>query len=392
MAQIADALRRVARTVPATPAIAVRGGPVLTYRLLDERTDRLANAMLGAGLRPGDTVGAWMEDGHEYFELYLAAAKAGLVVVPVNARFKAEEAQYALERADVRALFFTDGVAEMVEDALAARKVVVAATPGVQRPLGALFFEDFLAGGSATVPTVTVPDDAPMILAFTSGTTGYPKAAVLSQGSVVRVCRSQVMALRIPTRGVRAHTNSMSFTSSVTAHLMPTLYTGGLSVLMGKNWDMDDLFQVVRQFDVTHTTVPSPLVRDFVEAAESAPHQLATLQSVLHAGSKVDASLLERMGALLGGRFVEAWGMTENSGGVACATSFLDTAKFPDAAGPSSRGVAVFETVGRCRTTEKPSVNSSSNRRAWPTAISTTRRRARRRSVRTATTAVTSVR
>nr|MDT0664092.1 AMP-binding protein [Micromonospora sp. DSM 115978] len=147
--------------------------------------------------------------------------------------------------------------------------------------------------------------------------------------------------------GVRAHTNSMSFTSSVTAHLMPTLYTGGLSVLMGKNWDMDELFHFVEQFGVTHTTIPSPLVRDFLEAAEAAPQRLATLQSVLHAGSKVDASVLERMGGLLGGRFVEAWGMTENSGAVACATSFLDTASFPDTAGVSARGPAVFETVGR---------------------------------------------
>src|SRR4051812_9354573 len=127
MAQIADALRRVARTVPSTPAIGSWHGRTLTYGELDERTDRLANGLLGAGLAPGDTVGAWMEDGHEYFEVYLAAAKAGLITVPVNARFKSEEARYALERADVRALFFTDGVAGMVEDAVGPRDLVVAA-------------------------------------------------------------------------------------------------------------------------------------------------------------------------------------------------------------------------------------------------------------------------
>nr|MDT0667878.1 AMP-binding protein [Micromonospora sp. DSM 115978] len=127
--------RRVARSAASTPAIAVRGGPTLTYGQVDERTDRLANAMLGAGLRPGDTVGAWMEDGHEYFEVYLAVAKSGLVVVPVNARFTADEARYAFERADVRALFFTDGVAGMVEDAVGPRELRFAATPGTQRPI-----------------------------------------------------------------------------------------------------------------------------------------------------------------------------------------------------------------------------------------------------------------
>src|SRR5207248_2933104 len=134
-------------------------------------------------------------------------------------------ARYALERADVRALFFTDGVAGMVEEAVGARELLFAATAGHERPIGALSFEGLLAGGASHSSIAVPADDAPLILAFTSGTTGYPKAAVLSQRSVVSVCRSQVMSLRIPARGVRAHTNSMSFTSSVTAHLMPTLYT-----------------------------------------------------------------------------------------------------------------------------------------------------------------------
>lgn len=341
MTGIADALRRVAHTAD-TPAIGERGGRMLTYGQLDERTDRLANALLGTGLTPGDTVGAWMEDCHEYFELYLAVAKAGLIIVPVNARFKSEEARYALERADVRALFFTDGLAPLVEQAVDARELRLVATTGTERPCGAGGFEDLLAAASPNAPSGPAPaGDAPLILAFTSGTTGYPKAAVLTQRSVVNVCRSQVMSLRMPLRGVRAHTNSMSFTSSVTAHLLATLYVGGTSILLGKNWDMDDLFALVEQYGVTHTTIPSPLVPDFIAAAETAPERLATIQSILHAGSKVDPDLLRHLGSVVGPRLVEAWGMTENSGGLVCATSALD------AAGRSRLGGAVFETVGQ---------------------------------------------
>ena len=68
MITIAAALERMARRAPSTPALAVRGGRHLTYAELEARTNRLVAALVGSGLGPGDAVGAWMEDGHEYLE------------------------------------------------------------------------------------------------------------------------------------------------------------------------------------------------------------------------------------------------------------------------------------------------------------------------------------
>ncbi|SHL07638.1 fatty-acyl-CoA synthase [Pseudonocardia thermophila] len=338
---IADALAAIARRSPASPAVGRRGERLRTYAELHERTDRLANAFTAAGLRPGAPVGAWMEDCPEYLEVYLAAAKAGLVVVPVNARFTAEEARYALDRGDVQALVFTDGTAPKVEEAAADRPLRLTLTPGTERVAGAAAYQDVLAAAAATRAAAAVPGDAPYIMAFTSGTTGFPKAAVLTHRSVMTVCRSQVAATRLPAYGVRAHTNSMSFTSSVSAHLLPTLFTGGASVLMGTGWHVDDLLDVVERYRATHTTIPSPFVRDLVEHLGGAPDRLGSLQSILHAGSKVDGSLLQQLGELAGARFVEGWGMTENSGGLVCSTSALDVL------GASPIGSAVFDTVGR---------------------------------------------
>ncbi|MCW3019229.1 MAG: AMP-binding protein, partial [Solirubrobacterales bacterium] len=79
---------------PARTAVRMRDGRSLTYAQLDERSDRLANALRARGLLPGDRVGAWMEDCVEYVELYVAAAKAGVVMVPVNARLRPAEAHH----------------------------------------------------------------------------------------------------------------------------------------------------------------------------------------------------------------------------------------------------------------------------------------------------------
>src|SRR4051812_21443671 len=98
-----------ARRSPGRNAIKDRSGRSRSYAALDERTTRLANGLLGQGLDRGDRVAAWMEDTIEYVELYLGAAKAGLVVVPINARFMPDEALHQLTDASARVLVCTPG-------------------------------------------------------------------------------------------------------------------------------------------------------------------------------------------------------------------------------------------------------------------------------------------
>ena len=78
-----------ARRSPDRDALRDRAGAAVTYRTLDERTSRLATGLLDAGLAPGDRAATWMTDGFAYVEIYLACAKAGLVVCPINDRHTA---------------------------------------------------------------------------------------------------------------------------------------------------------------------------------------------------------------------------------------------------------------------------------------------------------------
>src|ERR1700733_2538742 len=95
---------------PNRTAVKLRGGRAVSYAELDDRTDRLANALLAQGLNPGDRVAVWMEDGVEYVELYVAVAKAGLVMVPINARLHPAEATYHLTDSGARAIVWTAGL------------------------------------------------------------------------------------------------------------------------------------------------------------------------------------------------------------------------------------------------------------------------------------------
>jgi len=115
---VADILQTSRRRFPDRVAVKTRDGAARTYRELDLRSTKLANGLLTAGLSHGDRICAWLPDSVEYVELYLAAAKAGLVLVPVNARLVAAEAAYIIANADPAMLIWSSAHDEQVPSLL----------------------------------------------------------------------------------------------------------------------------------------------------------------------------------------------------------------------------------------------------------------------------------
>src|SRR5262249_33526424 len=154
-------------------------------------------------------------------------------------------------------------------------------------------------------------------------TTGRPKGAMLTHRSILGICRLNAMSYRLPAFSVAAVTGSLSFPAVMPAHVLCHLYVGGTSVIMGR-WDPESLVDVVEGERVTFTYVPTPTIADFVAHAERVPGKWASLQSVLHSASRATPEQRASLSGLLGGRFVEGWGMTENSGGLMTATTRAD--------------------------------------------------------------------
>jgi len=155
----------------------------MTFRQWDERSCRLANALLGLGLAKGGRVAVLAYNCVEWAEIYAATAKAGLVAVPVNFRLLGPEVRFIVEDAEASALIVQDELLGVVEDIRADLPV----PPGNlihfgERPCPAGFraYEDLLAAASSREPGVPVLPSDPWMLMYTSGTTGHPKGAVRS--------------------------------------------------------------------------------------------------------------------------------------------------------------------------------------------------------------------
>jgi fatty-acyl-CoA synthase len=324
-----DVIADVARRWPQRRAIEVLGGPAVTYRTFDDRTTRLANALLSVAV-PGDRIAAWLPTGVEYLEVYGAVAKAGLVLVPVHERFTADEAAYLLDDSQARVL---------IHGAPMEERVAQLDTTALGRIVPAAVYEEFLSAGAATMPAGPAADDL-FLVAYTSGTTGFPKGAMVTHGAVFRGVRVTAMASRLVAYGTQAYASSMSFVPTVTAQLLPHLALAGRVLLCG-GWDPGRVVDAIDRHRATYAYVPTPGLADFAAAViASGPQRCPSLATVLHAGSKAPPAALAAAADVLGSRFVEGWGMTENSGFLLTATTAEDMA-------PPGPSVEILASVGR---------------------------------------------
>jgi acyl-CoA synthetase (AMP-forming)/AMP-acid ligase II len=181
----ADLFEGVADAVPDHTAL-VCDGRRYTFGELDERSTRLANHLIGAGVAVGDHVGIYAYNGNEWVEAMFGIWKARAVPINVNYRYVEAELTYLFDNADLTALVhgreFIPRI-EAVRDDLPKLEVFVSIEDGSDEELatiGAVEYEAALAAASAErVPGPRSPDDLYML--YTGGTTGMPKGVMWRQ-------------------------------------------------------------------------------------------------------------------------------------------------------------------------------------------------------------------
>lgn len=156
-----------------------------TYPELNQRVNRLAHSLLSLGLEKGDKVAVLLENSIEIIEIYLATAKTGIIIVPINFRLKGREVEYIANNSDAKAFIVHDAFARTADEIKPKLKNIPAenyiavgsAAKGYRE------YEAFIADSPDTEPDILVEPNDTWILIYTSGTTGKPKGVVRSHES-----------------------------------------------------------------------------------------------------------------------------------------------------------------------------------------------------------------
>ena len=157
-----------------------------TYAEFGARVDRVARALVGIGLQPGDRMGIWAPNCAEWLLVQYASAKAGVILVNVNPAYRTSELEFVLNQSGCRVLI--SARAFKSSDYVAMVREVAPRCPALERTvfLDSGDWEELLAAGDAelSLPAGLQFDD-PINIQYTSGTTGFPKGATLTHHNIL---------------------------------------------------------------------------------------------------------------------------------------------------------------------------------------------------------------
>ncbi len=294
-------------------------GRTLNFAEVNARVNRLANALLDAGVLPGDRLAVLAVDSHCYMETLLASMKLGTIYVPLNYRLAPSEVVTLMEESGAKWLFVSQNYADLASELLDKVSQLERVVVFEQIRSAHMDFESLVAGSHDGEPACDVADEDILGLAFTSGTTGRPKGVLQSH---------RMMKMMVTNGMVHLQSTEGEFRYSAA----PMFHIGGMAMAMhGVALGFPNLFMpqfdpaaVVRWLqsgEITSVFLVPTMINRILDVPGVEGHDYSNLKSIVYGGGPITPMLLRRALDVFNCDFIQTFAAGTEAGGQTVLTA-----------------------------------------------------------------------
>jgi acyl-CoA synthetase (AMP-forming)/AMP-acid ligase II len=286
-----------------------------TYPQMNHRINKLANSLISLGLQKGDKIAVLLENCIEICELFMATAKTGIIIVPINFRLVSREVEYIVNNSDAKAMVVHDQFAGSVEPIrsnlknIAAQNYVMVGKPQAgYRP-----YEEFIGASADTEPQIEVVPRDTWILIYTSGTTGKPKGVIRSHESHIAYYLHNALDFGFNEHDVclnvmpLCHINSIFYTFNF-------LYLGGSAYIHpALNFKPEEILEIIERHKISFISlIPTHYNLILNAPAKAKKKDVSSIRKLLCSSAPGRKSMKQAVMKFFPGvQLYEAYGSTE---------------------------------------------------------------------------------
>ncbi len=302
-----DFLKRCVRYYPDKLAV-IDGDIRFSYSDFYQRTNRLANALLGLGVEKGSRVAIMERNSYQYLELFYAVAKIGAVLVLVNWRLKGKELFYILNNSEARSIVFGEEfypILQEIQPELPQLKNHIVIGKKLE---GTEQYDMLVENPVDTPPSLKTQKDDVVLHMYTSGTTGNPKGTLLSHQCVLTTQFGQMLEIKPFSQDVHLHCGAFFH--------MPLLFELGLmmfgvTIVIIRQFEARETLRLIQDEKITGLFLIPTMLHAILDLASKESFDLTSLKHIAYGGMPISLKLLERAMKLVPVDFFQFYGSTE---------------------------------------------------------------------------------